>query len=132
MQKVDLLDDDLSAGWLLKYFHRDKLWCLHCGRGMEELRVFRTTKKSRLTVYRRVHATVRHGEKEWARDNDGEGLCAVHANTNEGMWMTMRNFLWPLCGVRKKCLGVYAVMGELGINLKRIAPAFISALVALH
>jgi hypothetical protein len=49
---VDLFDNDLSAIWQLKYFHQDKLRCPHCGKGVEEARVFRTTKKSRLTVYR--------------------------------------------------------------------------------
>jgi hypothetical protein len=50
---VDLFDDDLSAAWLLKYFHQDDLWCPHCGRSVKEVRVFRMTKRSRLTVYRR-------------------------------------------------------------------------------
>jgi len=49
---VDLLDDDLSAAWLLKYFHQNELKCPHCGRSVEEARAFRITKKSRLTVYR--------------------------------------------------------------------------------
>jgi transposase-like protein len=49
---VDLFDDDLSAAWLLKYFHQNELKCPHCGRSVKEARVFRATKKSRLTVYR--------------------------------------------------------------------------------
>lgn len=49
---VDLFDDDLSATWLLKYFHQNELKCPHCGRSVKEARVFRVTKKSRLTVYR--------------------------------------------------------------------------------
>jgi hypothetical protein len=49
---VDLLDDDLSTAWLLKYFHQNELKCPHCGMGVEEAREFRTTKKSQLTVYR--------------------------------------------------------------------------------
>ena len=49
---VDLFDDDLSAVWLLKYFHQNDLRCPHCGRSVEEARVFRVTKRSRLTVYR--------------------------------------------------------------------------------
>jgi len=49
---VDLLDDDLSEAWLLKYFHQGDLRCPHCGRGVEEARLFRTTKRSRLKVYR--------------------------------------------------------------------------------
>jgi len=49
---VDLFDDDISEVWLLKYFHQNKLKCPHCGKGVEEARVFRTNKKNRLTVYR--------------------------------------------------------------------------------
>ena len=49
---VDLLGDDLSKAWLLEYFHQGKLKCPHCGRGVEEAREFRTTKRSQLTVYR--------------------------------------------------------------------------------
>jgi len=49
---VDLLDDDLSAAWLLKYFHQNEFKCLHCGKSVEEARAFRVTKKSRLTAYR--------------------------------------------------------------------------------
>jgi transposase-like protein len=49
---VDLFDDDLSAAWLLKYFHEGELKCPHCGKGVKEAREFRETKKSQLTVYR--------------------------------------------------------------------------------
>ena len=49
---VDLLDDERSALWLLKYFHPQGLKCPHCGRSVEEARAFRKTKKSQLTVYR--------------------------------------------------------------------------------
>jgi len=49
---VDLFDDDLSMAWLLKYFHQNQLKCLHCGKSVEEARVFRTTKKSGLAAYR--------------------------------------------------------------------------------
>ena len=80
----------------------------------------------------RVHVSVRHGDKEWARDDDGDGACEVHVNTTEGLWTTVRNFLRPLRGVHKKYLSGYIAMCEFGINLKRITPSFISALVALH
>ena len=32
------------------------------------------------------HKTVCHGEGEYARDDDGDGLCEVHVNTMEGFW----------------------------------------------
>ena len=43
----------------------------------------------------RAHATVCHGKREWARDDDGDGVREVHVNTLEGMWTTLRNFLRP-------------------------------------
>jgi hypothetical protein len=32
----------------------------------------------------RTHATVCHGQHEWARDDDGDGIREVHTNTSEG------------------------------------------------
>jgi len=80
----------------------------------------------------RSHSTVCHSKKEWARDDDGDGIREVHVNTTEGMWTTVRNFLRPLRGVHKKYLSNYVAMCEFGINLKRVTPSFISDLVAQH
>ncbi|MCA1574142.1 MAG: IS1595 family transposase [Acidobacteria bacterium] len=80
----------------------------------------------------RKHATVEHGRKEWARDDDGDGVREVHTNTSEGMWTSVRNFLRPFRGVHKHYLGHYVAVCEFSINLKRVSPAFISALVKKH
>lgn len=80
----------------------------------------------------RKHQTVQHGIKEWARDDDGDGVREVHVNTIEGLWTTLRNFLRLFRGVHKKYLGGYVAMLEFGINLERISPAFVSSLVAVH
>jgi len=77
----------------------------------------------------RQHVTVQHGEHEWARDDDGDGLREVHVNTAEGMWTGTRNFLRPFRGVHKDFLSGYVAMCEHSINLKRITPQFIAALV---
>jgi transposase len=82
-------------------------------------------------IHRR-HSTVSHGQKEWARDDDGDGLREVHVNTIEGLWTTVRNFLRPLRGVHKKYLKYYLAICEHRINRKRISPAFIAGLVAAH
>jgi transposase len=81
---------------------------------------------------RRAHATVSHGRKEWARDDDGDGIREVHINTIEGLWTTVRNFLRPFRGVHKKKLKYYLAVCEHRINRKRISPAFIAGLVAAH
>ena len=78
----------------------------------------------------RERHTVAHGEKEWARDDDGDGINEVHVNTIEGLWTTLRNWLRPFRGVHKKHLKFYVAMCEHKINLKRISPHFIAQLVA--
>jgi transposase len=81
---------------------------------------------------KRRHRTVCHGQHEWARDSDGDGVREVHANTIEGLWTTTRNFLRPFRGVHKKYLKYYLAMCEHRINLKRITPKFITQLVVEH
>jgi len=80
----------------------------------------------------RKHRTVEHGLKEWARDEDGDGIREVHVNTIEGLWTTVRNFLRSFRGVHKKYLGGYVAMCEFAINLKRVTPDFVCSLVARH
>ena len=80
----------------------------------------------------RQRSTVAHGIKEWARDDDGDGIREVHVNTTEGMWTGLRNFLRPFRGVHKRYLCGYVAVHECSVNLKRISPDFISALVKVH
>lgn len=80
----------------------------------------------------RRHVVVAHGQKEWARDDDGDGIREVHTNTIEGLWTTLRNFLRPFRGVHKKYLHSYVAMCEHKINRKRISPKFIAQLVQAH
>lgn len=77
----------------------------------------------------RAHVTVTHGHQEWARDEEGDGIREVPTNTAEGMWTGLRNFLRPFRRVHKKHLAGYVARHEHAINLKKIPPAFISALV---
>ena len=82
-----------------------------------------------LTALGRGHATVCHAEKEWARDDDGDGIREVHDNTLEGLWTGLRNFLRPFRGVSKKYLYGYVSLHEWGYNVKRATPGFIRALL---
>ena len=70
-------------------------------------------------------ATVCHAEKEWARDDDGDGIREVHVNTLEGLWTGLRNFLRPFRGVNKVYLYQYVAMFEWGYNIKRVTAAFV-------
>jgi len=49
---VELLDDASSTTWLLQYFHPHGLKCPHCKAGVKHARVFRTLKRSGVSVYR--------------------------------------------------------------------------------
>jgi hypothetical protein len=75
---------------------------------------------------------VAHGHKEWARDDDDDGLREVHTNTMEGMWSGLRTFLRPFRGVSKHFLSGYVAIHEFRVNLKRVSVAFISSLVRAH
>jgi transposase-like protein len=83
----------------------------------------------------RDRQTVCHSDGEWTRDDDEDGIREVHVNiivnTIEGPQATLRNFLRPLRGVHKNLAG-YVAICEFAINLKRIPPSFISALVRVH
>ena len=52
---------------------------------------------NKLSEANRGHATVNHtpGQREWARDDDGDGVREVHDNTLEGLWAALRTFLRP-------------------------------------
>ncbi len=80
----------------------------------------------------RDRRAARHGDDEWARDEDGDGIREVHVNTIEGLWKTLRNFLRSFRGACRKHLAGYVAICEFAINLKRITSAFISALVRVH
>ncbi len=79
----------------------------------------------------RKRVTVNQGRREWARDDDGDGIREVHINTTEGMWTGARNFLRPFRSVHKYYRSGYAAMCEHRINLKRVTPTFIAALLTV-
>jgi transposase len=90
----------------------------------------KATTKSEATIYSdeahtyqpladtdRQHHTVQHGEREWARDDDGDGVNEVHTNTIEGLWTSWRNFIRPFRGLHQDYLAQYAVIFEWVHNL---------------
>ncbi len=78
----------------------------------------------------RTHATVCHapGQREWARDDDGDGIREVHNNTLEGIWTGLRNFLRPFRGVSKWYLHAYVGIFEWIYTLKELTADFLRAL----
>ena len=81
----------------------------------------------------RRHATVCHtpGRREWARDDDGDGVREVHNNTLEGIWTGLRNFLRTFRGVNKKYLGQYIAIFEWGYNIKGVTKEFLRVLLGV-
>jgi transposase len=80
----------------------------------------------------RTRPTVCHADKEWARDDDGDGVREVHVNTMEGLWTGMRIFLSKFRGVSKKYLYQYVAMFEWEYNIKRATDQFVWALLGVR
>jgi transposase-like protein len=77
-----------------------------------------------------AHMTVRHGPsgkgaREWARDDDGDGIREVHCNGCEGAGAGLRTFLRMFRGVHKKSLAHYVATYEAMTLAKRINAAVI-------
>lgn len=79
----------------------------------------------------RSHASVCHtpGQREWARDDDGDGVREVHCNTMEGVWTGLRNFVRLFRGVNKEYLGQYVAVFQAGYIAKAITPALLRAMM---
>ncbi len=68
--------------------------------------------------------------REWARDDDGDGVREVPCHTMEGIWTGLRNFLRLFRGVNKEYLGQYTAVFHVGHNLKEITPALLRAMMS--
>jgi transposase len=71
------------------------------------------------------HATVAHGVREWARDDDGDGQWEVHCNSCEGAGAALRTYLRAFRGVHKRYLHLYIATSEAMLNTKRVTPQLI-------
>jgi transposase len=68
------------------------------------------------------HASVCHGVKEWARDDDGDGVREVHCNSCEGAGTGLRTGERTFRGVHKYYLADYVATYETMVNAKCITP----------
>lgn len=84
---------------------------------------------NRVDATGRGHAAVCHSKREWARDDDGDGVREVHCNTMEGTWTGLRNFLRPFRGISKRYLSQYVAMFEWAHNLKDVTMEFLRAMM---
>ena len=87
-----------------------------------------------LPAANRGHATVNHtpGQREWARDDDGDGIREVHDNTLEGLWAALRTFLRPFRGISKHYLNQYVAVFQWVYNLKVGVPESLRRLLGLN
>ena len=76
------------------------------------------------------HATVSHGGREWARDDDGDGRREVHCNSCEGAGAALRTYLRAFRGVHKQYLHLYVATYEAIVNAKRVTPHLIRRMCA--
>jgi transposase len=79
----------------------------------------------------RRHQTFCHAprRREWARDDDGDGIREVHTNTMEGIWIGCRNLVRLFRGVSKWFLAGYIAVFECGHNLKWVTPTLLLAMM---
>ena len=77
----------------------------------------------------RWHATVCHAERQWARDEDGDGVNEVHDNTLEGIWTGLRNHLRKFRGVNKAYLAQYVAVFLWAYNIKTVTDDYLRVLL---
>jgi transposase-like protein len=85
----------------------------------------------RLTEWGYPHHTVCHSAGEFARDEDGDGLCEVHVNTIEGFWSLLRSWLRPHRGVSQEKLPLDLGLFEFIHNVRQRGKALRGALIEL-
>lgn len=78
----------------------------------------------------RQRQRVCHSQGEWARDEDGDRIRAVHTNTIEGLWTSVRNFLRPFRGGHTCYVAGDVAIDELNINFKPLSPRGLARLVS--
>ena len=86
---------------------------------------------ARLCAWGYDHKSVDHGQGEFARDEDGDGLCEVHVNTMEGFWSLLRSGLRPHRGISQEKLPLYLGFFEFVHNVRKRGKALLHALMEL-
>ncbi len=86
---------------------------------------------ARLCAWGYGHKSVNHGRGEFARDEDGDGFCAVHVHTIEGFWSLLRSWLCPHRGISQEklplSLGFFACVH----NVRKRGKALLGSLIEL-
>ncbi len=85
-----------------------------------------------ITRFGLIHQTVNHSIREWARDDDGDGIREVHVNSCEGSGTGLRNFLRRFRGVHKTYLDQYCASFQLMFNAKKISPQILRTMMGIN
>ena len=86
---------------------------------------------ARLERWGYARKSVNHGRGEYARDEDGDGLCEVHVNTMAGFWSLLRSWLRPPRGIFQAKLPLYLGFFAFIHNVRRRGKALLESLIAL-
>ena len=87
------------------------------------------------SIYARIlewgysHKTVNHGQREYARDEDGDGFYEVHVNTMEGFWSLLRSWLRPHRGISQDKLPLYLGFFKFVHNLRKRGKTLLPSLL---
>lgn len=84
---------------------------------------------ARLCAWGYDHKHVNHGRGEYARDEDGDGLCEVHSNTMEGFWSLLRSWLRPHRGISQEKRPLYLGFFAFVHNARKRGKALLHALM---
>lgn len=85
---------------------------------------------NRLRQWGYEHQSVCHAAGEYARDDDGDGFCEVHVNTQEGIWSVLRSWLRPHRGISQTNMPIYLGFFEYVFNTRRRGKAILGDLFA--
>lgn len=85
---------------------------------------------NRLKQWGYEHQSVCHAAGEYARDDDGDGFCEVHVNTQEGIWSVLRSWLRPHRGISQTNMPIYLGFFEYVFNTRRRGKAILGDLFA--
>lgn len=83
---------------------------------------------NRLIEWGYDHKTVCHSKGEYARDEDGDGFCEVHVNTQEGIWSLLRSWLRPHRGISQANMPIYLGFFEFMHNIRKRGKAILEDL----
>ena len=106
--------------WVLEHADKPTTRTIVEGNVPPESTILYTDEASNYPGVHAQHASVCHSAKEWARDDDGDGVREVHCNSCEGAGSGLRTFLRIFRGVHKYYLADYVATYETMANAKRI------------